>query len=229
MEFYLEALRTAVALLGDLDFEVLDPLWRSLRVAGISTLIAGLLGVPVGGWIALASFRGKRLVISIFSTLMALPTVVVGLLLYGLYTRRGPLGDLGLLYTEAAIITAQIALSWPIIVRLTIAAVGAVDRRVFQTALTLGANQTQALGVVLREAIAGITIALITGYGRAISEVGAALIVGGNIRGSTRTLTTAITLETARGNFALALALGLLLLLVFLALNVMLLRLQETP
>lgn len=229
MEFYRDAFQAALSLIAALDPDVADALWRSLRVASLSTLVAGAIGIPLGGLIALSSFRGKRLAISIFSTLMALPTVAVGLLLFGLYTRRGALGHLGLLYTEPALVTAQIALSFPIIVRLTIAAVAAVDKRIPQTALTLGASRWQALGLTLREATAGIAVAVITGYGRAISEVGAAMIVGGNIRGKTRTLTTAITLETSRGEFSLALAMGLLLLLVFFVLNVMILRLQERP
>lgn len=229
MEFYRDAFQAALSLIAALDPAVADALWRSLRVASLSTLVAGAIGIPLGGLIALSSFRGKRLVISIFSTLMALPTVAVGLLLFGLYTRRGALGQLGLLYTEPALVTAQIALSFPIIVRLTIAAVAAVDKRIPQTALTLGASRWQAMQLTLREATAGIAVAVITGYGRAISEVGAAMIVGGNIRGKTRTLTTAITLETSRGEFSLALAMGLLLLLVFFALNLMILRLQERP
>lgn len=227
MEFYLDAIRSAIGLIARLEPDVADALWRSLRVAGISTLVAAGLGIPLGGLIALTTFPGKRAVIALFSTLMALPPVAVGLFLYGLYTRRGALGHLGLLYTETALITAQIALSFPIIVRLSIAAVAAVDRRIPQTALTLGGTRWQTLLLTLREATAGIAVAVITGYGRAISEVGAALIVGGNIRGKTRTLTTAITLEASRGEFSVALALGLLLLGLFFLLNVMLLRLQE--
>ncbi len=229
MEFYSDAFSTALKLLSPLEGSVADALFRSLRVASIATLIASLLGVPLGGLIALAKFRGKRLLISVFSTLMAVPTVVVGLLLYGLYTRRGLLGDFGLLYSEPAIITAEILLSFPVITRLSIAAVSAVDLRIRLTALTLGAKPWQALGINLREAITGLSIAVITGYGRAISEVGAAMIVGGNIKDRTRTLTTAIALESSRGEFALALALGLLLLAVFLILNVLILRLQDNP
>lgn len=228
MDFFSQALTAALAALVPLEPEVADPLWRSLRVAGWATLVASLTGVPLGGFIALGRFRGRRVLISVFSTLMAVPTVVVGLVLYGLYTRRGPLGDLELLYTEGALITAEIVLSFPVVTRLTIAAVGAVDERIRQTTLTLGANLWQALSLTMREATAGIAVAVITGYGRAVSEVGAAMMVGGNIRGSTRTLTTAIALETSRGEFALGLALGGVLMSVFLLLNLFVLRLQDT-
>ncbi|MDZ7705500.1 MAG: ABC transporter permease [Trueperaceae bacterium] len=228
MDFYAEAFRAALLLLRDFNPDVRDALFRSLRIATIATFFAALSGIPVGGLIALNSFRGKRIVISTFSTLMAVPTVVVGLLLYGLYTRRGLLGHLDLLYSETAIISAEFVLTFPVIVRLTIAALGSVDPRVGQTALTLGANRVQALALYLREALTGIAAATIVGYGRAISEVGAAMIVGGNIRGQTRTLTTAIALESSRGEFALGLALGGLLLGVFLIINVALLRVQDS-
>ncbi|MEZ4630753.1 MAG: ABC transporter permease [Deinococcales bacterium] len=227
VDFYLEALRQSYQLIRQLDPLILDALLRSLKIATIATVIAALIGIPLGALIALYQFRGKRLVITFFSTLMGMPTVVVGLLLYGLYTRKGILGDWGLLYTETALISAEALLSFPIITRLTISALTKIDLRFKQTLITLGAKPWQVIYLSLREVINSIAAAIITGYGRAISEVGAAMIVGGNIKGRTRTLTTAIALETSKGEFPLALAMGLCLLMVFLFLNLLLLKLQN--
>ena len=227
MEFYSEAMRAAWGLLERGEAPIYDAIWRSLRVATLATLLSSLLGIPLGAWIALRSFRGKRAVIALFSTLMAVPTVVVGLLLYGLFTRQGLLGSWGWLYSEAALLTAETLIAFPVITRLSIAALGAIDPRVYSTLLTLGASSWQALLLSLREAVPGLAIAVISGYGRALSEVGAAMIVGGNIRGRTRTMTTAIALEASRGNFEAGLALGFVLLLLFLAINLLLLRVQD--
>ena len=231
MQYFYEAFQQAIQLIFPLDIEVADSLWRSLRVSSIATILASLLAIPVAGLIALNEFKAKRFLVSLFSTLMALPTVVVGLFFYGLFTRRGALGSLDLLYTEYALIAAEVLLSFPIITRLCITALHGVDVRLRQSLRTLGANNRQILMLTLREAFLGISIAVVTGYGRAISEVGAAMIVGGNIKGNTRTLTTSIALETSKGEFATALAMGLLLLAVFflviLVLNLLLLRIEE--
>ena len=231
VQYFIEALQQAVQLIFPLDVEVADSLWRSLRVSSIATFLASLLAIPLAGLIALNEFKAKRFVVSVFSTMMALPTVVVGLFFYGLFTRRGALGSLDLLYTESALIAAEVVLSFPIITRLAITALHGVDVQLRQSLRTLGANNHQILLLTMREAFLGISIAVVTGYGRAISEVGAAMIVGGNIKGSTRTLTTSISLETSKGEFSTALAMGLLLLVVFFAvilvLNLLLLRLDD--
>jgi tungstate transport system permease protein len=227
MDFYLESLSHALRLLWTLDPEVAEIASRSLRLSTTATLLASCVGIPAGVVIALANFSGKKGVITILSALMGVPTVVVGLLLYSLFSRRGILGAWGLLFTPTAIVVAEWILSTPIITRLTIAAVRGVDPRVHATALTLGASRTRAYAKVLGEARGAVFAAVITGFGRAITEVGAAMMVGGNIRGTTRTLTTAIALETAKGELALALSLGLILLGIFLVLNFLFLRLQE--
>ncbi len=231
MQYFIEAFQQAIQLIFPLNVEVADALWRSLWVSSIATMLASLMAIPLAGLIALNEFRAKRFVVSLFSTLMALPTVVVGLFFYGLLTRRGAFGGLGLLHTEYALIAAEVALSLPIITRLSITALHGVDKKLRQSLRTLGANNRQILSLTLREAFLGISIAVVTGYGRAISEVGAAMIVGGNIKGSTRTLTTSIALESSKGEFATAMAMGLVLLAVFflviLVLNLLLLRLED--
>jgi tungstate transport system permease protein len=202
--------------------ELPEILGVTLRVSGAATLLAALASVPLGLVLALASFPGKRAVVTLVHTLMALPTVVVGLLLYGLLSRSGPLGFLELLYTPWAMIAGQFLLALPVITALTYSAVAGVDPRVRRTALTLGATELQAGRTLLREARFGMLAAVAAGFGRAITEIGAAMMLGGNIRGLTRTITTAITMETAKGDFALGLALGLILLAVALGANALL-------
>jgi tungstate transport system permease protein len=210
--------------------EVLEILGVTLRVSVTATLLAAVASVPLGLVLVLVPFPGRRVVVTVVHTLMALPTVVVGLLLYGLLSRSGPLGFLGLLYTPWAMIAGQFLLALPIITALTYSAIKGVDARVRRTALTLGATEVQAGRALLAEARYGLLAAVAAGFGRAITEVGAAIMLGGNIRGLTRTMTTAITLETAKGDFALGIALGLILLAVALAANALIavtLRAQE--
>jgi tungstate transport system permease protein len=202
--------------------ELLEILGVTLRVSVTATLLAALAAVPLGLVLALAAFPGKRAVVTLVHTLMALPTVAVGLLLYGLLSRSGPLGFLELLYTPWAMIAGQFLLALPVVTALTYSAVEGVDPRVRRTALTLGATELQAGRALLREARFGMLAAVAAGFGRAITEVGAAMMLGGNIRGLTRTMTTAITMETAKGDFALGLALGLILLAVALGANALL-------
>lgn len=227
MDFYLESASHALRLLWTLDSEVTEIASRSLRLSTIATLLASCMGIPAGVIIALRDFPGKRWVITTLSALVGVPTVVVGLFLYGLFSRRGILGSWGLLFTPTAMVIAEWILSTPVITRLTIAAVRGVDPRVYTTALTLGASRSRAYAKVLSEAQGAVFAGVIVGFGRAITEVGAAMIVGGNIRGATRVLTTAIALETSRGEFAFALSLGFILLGIFLVLNLLFLRLQE--
>ena len=191
----------------------------SLRVALVATLLSCAAGIPIGIWLGTTAFAGKRAVLVLLNTALALPTVVVGLLIYLVLSRSGPLGALGLLYTWRAIVIAQIVLALPIAASLAAAAVQAVDPRVRRTALTLGAGSLRAAWAVAREARFALAAAVAVAFGRVLSEVGAALIVGGNIRHETRTLTTAITLSTSQGNFETAIALGLVLLALALAVN----------
>lgn len=193
----------------------------SLRVSIAATALATFLSVPLGFFIAVRSFRGKRTLVAVINTLMAMPTVVVGLLVYILLSRSGLFGFLGILYTPTAMVIGQFVLALPIITALTYAATSSVDERVRKTAESLGASPSQSAWMVLREARLGIIAAMIAGFGRVIAEVGSAIMVGGNIKGYTRTMTTAIALETAKGNFALGITLGVILLVVALSINLL--------
>ncbi len=201
--------------------------WTSLYTSSTAIVIAALLGVPIGLWLGLSRFRGRQLAITLLNTLMALPTVVVGLLLFGLLSRQGPLGPLGLLFTPWAMIAGQAVLATPIVANLVLAAVAGADNRIINTALTLGASQFQAALQLLREIRFGVMAAVIAGFGRVIAEVGVAMMLGGNIRNSTRTMTTAIALETSKGEFAFGLALGMVLMSVALLVNLGLNVLQQ--
>ncbi len=207
-----------------LGWEVFTIMGVSLRVSLLATALATLVSVPAGFALAVSSFRGKRVLVTIVTTLMALPTVVVGLLVYILLSRSGPLGSFGLLYTPTAMVVGQFILALPIITAFTYVAVSSVDKRVRKTAETLGAGPFQASWMVLTEGRLGIVAAIVAGFGRVITEVGSALMVGGNIRGYTRTMTTTITLETAKGNFELGLTLGLILLVVALSINMIVVK-----
>jgi tungstate transport system permease protein len=215
-----DALASAVHLLVMRDPHVLAAAGVSLRVSLLATVLATLLGVPVGFAVAARTFRGRRTVDLGLKTLTAFPTVVVGLLTYTLLSRRGPLGALGLLYTQWAMVIGETILVTPLMAALSVAVVAGADPRIEETALTLGASRVRAAMTVLIEVRRGVLAAVVTGFGRLISELGVALMVGGNIADSTRTMTTAIALETSKGEFALGFALGLILLGVALAVNV---------
>jgi len=202
-----------------MGLEIFSIMGVSLRVSLCATALATIISLPLGFSLAMCDFRGKQTIVAILNTLMALPTVVVGLLVYILLSRSGPFGFLGILYTPTAIIVGQFVLALPIITALTYAAVGSVDARVRKTAESLGATALQSAWMVLKEGRLGIIAAVIAGFGRVIAEVGSAIMVGGNIRGYTRTMTTTIALETAKGNFALGLTLGIILLVVALSIN----------
>ena len=222
-----DSLLTAIELILSFDREVRTAVWVSLYTSCCAIVIAALLGVPVGLWLGLNRFRGRKLMITLLNTLMALPTVVVGLLLFGLFSRQGPLGPLGLLFTPLAMIAGQTVLAAPIVANLVLAAVAGADQRIINTALTLGASRLQAAIQLLREIRFGVMAAVIAGFGRVIAEVGVAMMLGGNIRNSTRTMTTAIALETSKGEFAFGLALGIILLSVALIVNLFLNSLQQ--
>jgi tungstate transport system permease protein len=199
-------------------------LWLSLAVSGIAVLVSALVGLPVGVWLGLTSFRGKPFVVGAIHTGMALPPVVVGLVLYLLLSRSGPLGSFSWLFSPQAMILAQIILDLPFVIGITAVAVSAVPRELLWQLRSLGASREQARWEIVREARAGIVLAVATAFGRSLSEVGAVWLVGGNIQGHTRVLTTAIVLETGKGNFALALLLGGALLAVAFAINLFIIR-----
>ena len=201
-------------------------LWLSLRVSGTAVLISSLIGIPCGVWLGLSQHRGKRLLSAVIHTGMAFPPVVVGLVLYILLSRSGPLAFLEWLFTPEAMIAAQTVLSLPFVIGITMSSVAAVPAELPMQIRTLGASVRQCRWTILREARHGVLLAVAAAFGRSVSEVGAVLIVGGNIQGHTRVLTTAIVLETRMGNFEFALALGGLLLLMALLVNLIIVRLQ---
>lgn len=227
MEYILGGMWKALGLIFSLDREILSIALLSLKVSTIAIFLSSLVGVPLGFIIGSGQFWGKKGLTAIFNTLMALPTVVVGLLVYSLISRQGPLGPLELLFTPKAMVIGQFILATPIIVALTISATQAIDPRVKITAMTLGAGPLRTAVTVLSEAKFALMAAVVAGFGRVIGEVGCALMVGGNIRGYTRTMTTAISLETAKGEFAFGLALGFILLTVAFIVNILLHRLQS--
>jgi len=210
-----------------LDPYVLDIVLLSLRVSGTAVLVALLLGIPVGVAVGLGRFPGRRLAVALIHTGFALPPVVVGLFVYMLLSREGPAGGLELLFTPTAMILAQALLAAPYVAGITLAAVQAVPEDARLQARALGLSPLGALLVHLREARLGIVAAVVAGFGAVISEVGAVMLVGGNIYGETRVMTTAIVLETRRGNFAVAMALGLILLSIAFAVNLFLTRVQQ--
>jgi tungstate transport system permease protein len=209
--------------------ELWPVIWLTLQVSGSAVAISSVLGVPLGAWLGLAAFRGKGTVAALVHTGMALPPVVVGLLVYLLLSRSGPLAFLGWLFTPRAMILAQAILALPFVIGITMTAVTGVSPDLPFQLRTLGASPWQARRAVLREARPGVVLAVATAFGRSISEVGAVLLVGGNIQGHTRVLTTAIILETGKGQFALALALGAALLTAALLANLVIVRLQGRP
>jgi tungstate transport system permease protein len=228
MEYILEAVSGALVLIFSFDPEIYTIVWLSLRVALSATLVAAMLGIPLAYYVATREFRGKTALITIFNTLMALPTVVVGLFTYSFLSRKGPLGFLDLLFTPSGIILGDIILAFPLIVGLTIAAVHSVDPRAKVTAMSLGASPRHISLTVLMEARFGLMAALFNGFGRVVAEVGSAMMLGGNIRGYTRTITTAIALETSKGEFAFGMALGIILLFLALIVNFTFRKLQVT-
>ena len=220
-------LTRAIELIVSLDPEVMEIAGRSLMISLTSALLASLICVPLGSLIHFRRFPGKRIVISLIQTFYSIPTVAIGLFVFVLFSRAGPLGELNLLFTPTVIVLGQMTLITPILLGLTISAVSGVDKAVLDTARSLGASGFQTAIVVLREARFAVIAAVIMGFGRAISEVGIALMVGGNIKGFTRVITTAIALETSKGDLELAIALGIILVFVALVINIFLNRLQQ--
>ncbi len=217
----------AIELIFSLDAEVLEITARTLVISISSTIIAGLICLPLGSLIHFNNFRGKRTLINLIQTFYSVPTVAVGLIVFLIFSRSGPLGFMELLFTPEVMIIGQVILILPIMLGLVIVALKGVDQAAFETALSLGASQFQATTAVVREARYSIYSAMILGFGRAISEVGLALMVGGNIRGYTRVMTTAISLETSKGDIVLSIALGIILISIALIINFALSRLQQ--
>lgn len=226
MQTLLDALQNALRLVVALDANVAEYAARSIFIASISTFIASLLGIPAGILIAEHEFPGKRSVVTILNTLLAVPTVVVGLVVYTMISRSGPLGSLQLLFSVPGIIIGEVLLIAPIVTAFTVTAVSRTDRDVRRTALALGASTGQAHWLVIRESRFGVLAAVIAAFGRVVSEVGVAMILGGNVDRFTRTVTTAIVLNVDMGDFALALALGIVLLSISLSINVLFQYLQ---
>jgi tungstate transport system permease protein len=206
--------------------ELVEIVWLSLRVSGIALVISTLIGVPLGVLLGLRRVPGHGLVTVTLYTGMGLPPVVVGLFVYLMLSRSGPLGSLGWLFTPKAMVVAQSIIAFPLVAGLTMAAVRSVDPALRVQVRSLGATPLQEAAAVLLEARIGLIAAIVAAFGSIISEVGAVMLVGGNIEGKTRVLTTAIVLNTRQGEFALAIALGIILLLIAFATNVGLLRLQ---
>jgi tungstate transport system permease protein len=226
MGFFVDSFLSAILLLWSLDPEVYFIIYVSLKVSLSSTLLASFIGIPAGFLVALKEFRLKQVLITLLNSLLALPTVVVGLFVYAFISRRGVLGFFDLLYTQAAMVIGQTILVLPIVASLTIAAISRIDERYRKTAMTLGATTFQTGLVIFREARFAIIAAIITAFGRVIAEIGIAMMLGGNVKGFTRTMTTAMALEYDKGEFVLAVALGIVLLLISFAVNVFLTHLQ---
>jgi len=227
MDLVLEGLWKALSLLAHLDAEVLGITLLSLEVSATATLLSLVVGISAGVAVALSSFSGKRLVVSLVNTGMGLPPVVVGLFVSILLWRSGPLGALGLLYTPAAIVIAQAVIATPIVMGITLSAVQALPPALHVQILALGATRAQHLWLILKEARLPLMAAVMAGFGGVISEVGASIMVGGNVKGQTRVLTTATVMEVGRGNFEVAIALSFILLAASLGVNYLLTMVQQ--
>lgn len=208
------------------DAEVYSVAFRTLAISGFAISISAIIGIPLGGLLGLSKIRGKSAIALLLNTLMGFPTVVVGLLVYMAFTRNGLLGFMNLLYTPFVMVVAQVVLAVPIIAALTFAVISHIDKELIELAVTSGAGKFQTLRALVDEARPQLVGAIMAGFGRIVTEIGAALIVGGNIKGETRVLSTAVALETSKGNFAIALSLGFILLAVALLVNFLAFKLK---
>lgn len=227
MDLFFDAIREALRLLLSGDPYLWRVIARSLQVSGLAVLFGLLAGIPLGTWLGLSRFPGRGLAVALVNTGLALPPVVVGLFVYLFLSRQGPLGALGWLYTPSAMVGAQFLLAAPYVAAISLAAVGSVPPELRLQARALGASRWQALLLHLREARLSLMAAVAAGFGAVISEVGAVMMVGGNVSGETRVITTAIVLETRRGRFATAMALGLILLVIAFTANAFITRIQQ--
>ncbi|HPA13776.1 MAG TPA: ABC transporter permease [Desulfobacterales bacterium] len=222
MDFFVDSFLSSLILIRTVDPALLNIVYVSLKVSLLSTLIAGAVGIPFGFVVAVTEFAGKRAVITLLNTLLALPTVVIGLFVYMFISRRGIFGVFDLLYTQKAMIIGQVILIVPVVTTFTITAISRIDTRYRRTAMTLGADRIQTAMVILREARFGIVASVVAAFGRVISEVGISMMLGGNAKGFTRTMTTAMALEYDKGEFVLAVALGIILMSISLVMNILL-------
>lgn len=227
MDFLLEGVQQGIGLLFSGDIETWSAIAVSLQASMLSITAALIIGAPAGFVLGYYDFPGRKQLRAVFDTLLALPTVVVGLLVYGFISSRGPLGPLELLFTVSGIVAAQTILILPIVISLTASAIESLDMRLRNTLITLGASRHQIVLTSLNEAKIAVMTAAVTAYGRAISEVGISMMIGGNIKWHTRTITTAIALESGKGNFAMGIALGLVLLAIAFAVNASLIILKK--
>ena len=227
MENLWNGLVKAVELIVTLDPEVMQIAGRSLAISATSTLLASIICLPLASFIHFNRFRGKRVLVSLIQTFYSIPTVVVGLFVFVLFSKAGPIGGLNLLFTPTTIVIGHIILISPILLGLTISALKGVDITILDTARSLGASGFQTAVLVLKEARFAVIAAIIMGFSRAISEVGISLMVGSNIRGFTRVITTTISLESSKGEIELAIALGIILIFIALVINIVLNRIQQ--
>jgi tungstate transport system permease protein len=227
VDLILEGLLKAFQLIVSLDPEVLGITWLSLKVSGLATLISVVIGISTGMLVALNRFPGKKLLVSVVNTGMGLPPVVVGLFVTVFLWRNGPLGFLDILYTPSAMIFAQAIIATPIVMGISIAALQNLPAKMRLQILSLGATRLQMVGILIREARLPLMAAVMAGFGGVISEVGASIMVGGNIMGYSRVLTTATVMETGRGNFDVAFALSIILLLLVFLVNYLFTLIQQ--
>ncbi len=227
MDLLIEGLKKAIEMLLSGNPEIFEITWLTLRVSLTAILISTVIGIPLGILIGLTSFRGKRLLLVFINIGMGLPPVVAGLWITMLLWRSGPLGSLSLLYSPIAIVMAQTLVSLPIIIGLTSSAFQQIDEKMLMQIKSLGATKLQTVSLLLRETRIAILAAVIAGFGRVIAEVGAAMMVGGNIRGETRILTTSIVMEVSKGNFDIALAISFILMTLAFIITFLLTILQQ--
>jgi tungstate transport system permease protein len=227
MELIFEGIKRAFILLFTFDPEVMSITFLSLKISGAATFISLLVGISVGTAVALSTFPGKKIVVSLINTGMGLPPVVVGLFVSISLWRSGPLGFLGILYTPLAMIVAQTIIATPIVMGITVAAMQQLPKKLRLQILALGASRVQMVWMLIKEARLPLLAAVMAGFGGVISEIGASIMVGGNIKGYSRVLTTATVMETGRGNFEVAIALSIILLLLAYTINLILTHIQQ--
>jgi len=219
MNEILQGLAQAARLLAGLNADLIEITWLSLRVSVTATLVAALIALPLGAWLAVSRFRARRVVIAMLNALMGLPPVVVGLVVYVIFSRSGPLGVLGLLFTPTVMVIAQVIIVAPIIASIAHQTIRDLWADYHDLLISLNASRAQRIRALLWDGRRALITALLAGFGRAIGEVGAIMVVGGNIDHATRALTTAIALETGKGDFGMALALGFVLIALAVAVN----------